>query len=148
MAKLFIEDLRLEGRRVLMRVDFNVPVKDARIEDDTRVRASLPSIRYVLARGASLVLMSHLGRPDGQRIGEYSLGPVAERLQTMLGTRVTFLPDCVGPNVERACTALKPGEVILLENLRSTSRRRARSSGRTAAPSRLIPPPSRRFVPR
>jgi phosphoglycerate kinase len=118
MAKLFIEDLRLEGRRVLMRVDFNVPVKDARIEDDTRVRASLPSIRYVLARGASLVLMSHLGRPDGQRIGEYSLGPVAERLQTMLGTRVTFLPDCVGPNVERACTALKPGEVILLENLR------------------------------
>jgi phosphoglycerate kinase len=118
MAKLFIEDLRLEGRRVLMRVDFNVPVKDARIEHDTRVRASLPSIRYVLARGASLVLMSHLGRPDGQRIGEYSLGPVAERLQTMLGTRVTFLPDCVGPNVERACTALKPGEVILLENLR------------------------------
>jgi phosphoglycerate kinase len=118
MAKLFIEDLRLEGRRVLMRVDFNVPVKDARIEDDTRVRASLPSIRYVLARGASLVLMSHLGRPDGRKIAKYSLLPVADRLAHLLGRRVMFLPDCVGPDVEAACTTLRPGEVALLENLR------------------------------
>ena len=101
MAKLFIEDLQLRGKRVLMRVDFNVPVKDGRIENDRRLRASLPSIRYVLARGASLVLMSHLGRPGGRRIGKYSLGPVAERLQDLLGAPVRFLPDCVGPDVER-----------------------------------------------
>ena len=118
MAKLFIEDLPLRGTRVLMRVDFNVPVKNGRIENDGRVRATLPSIRYALARGASLVLMSHLGRPDGRRIGKYSLGPVAERLQELLGSPVRFLPDCVGPSVEAACAALRPGEVIVLENLR------------------------------
>jgi phosphoglycerate kinase len=118
MAKLFIEDLRLEGTRVLMRVDFNVPIKNGRIEDDTRVRASLPSIRYVLARGASLVLMSHLGRPDGQKIAKYSLAPVAERLAQLLGRHVKALPDCVGPEVAAACAALRPGEVALLENLR------------------------------
>jgi len=118
MAKLFIEDLDLEGKRVLMRVDFNVPIKDGKIVDDTRVRASLPSIRYVLAHGASLVLMSHLGRPDGQTLARYSLAPVGERLAHLLGTRVRFLHDCVGPDVEKACAALKPGEVALLENLR------------------------------
>ena len=118
MAKLFIEDLQLRGKRVLMRVDFNVPVKDGRIENDRRLRASLPSIRYVLARGASLVLMSHLGRPEGQRIGKYSLGPVAERLQELLGAPVRFLPDCVGPSLEAAAAALKPGDVLVLENLR------------------------------
>ena len=118
MAKLFIEDLELAGKRVLMRVDFNVPVKDGTVENDRRLRASLPSIRYVLSQGASLVLMSHLGRPDGQRIGKYSLGPVAERFQELLHARVRFLPDCVGPDLEKACGALKPGEVVVLENLR------------------------------
>jgi phosphoglycerate kinase len=118
MAKLFIEDLDLPGRRVLMRVDFNVPVKDGRVESDKRLRASLPSIRYVLGKGASLVLMSHLGRPDGHRIPKYSLKPVAERLSQLLGRPVRFLDDCVGPEVEKACAALKPGEVVLLENLR------------------------------
>ena len=118
MAKLFIEDLSLKGKRVLMRVDFNVPIKDGKVENDKRLRASLPSIQYVLGQGASLVLMSHLGRPDGQKIAKYSLAPVAERLQALLGQPVKFLPDCVGPEVERACAALKPGEVVLLENLR------------------------------
>jgi phosphoglycerate kinase len=118
MAKLFIEDLQLRGKRVLMRVDFNVPVKDGKVENDKRLRASLPSIQYVLGQGASLVLMSHLGRPDGQKIPKYSLAPVAEKLGELLGKPVTFLPDCVGPEVEQACAALAPGQVALLENLR------------------------------
>jgi phosphoglycerate kinase len=118
MAKLFIEDLALTGRRVVMRVDFNVPVKDGKVESDKRLRASLPSIRYVLGKGASLVLMSHLGRPDGQKLTKYSLAPVAIRLAELLGQPVTFLDDCVGPQVEKACAALKAGEVALLENLR------------------------------
>ena len=118
MAKLFIEDLALAGRRVVMRVDFNVPVKDGKVESDKRLRASLPSIRYVLGKGASLVLMSHLGRPDGQKLPKYSLAPVAVRLAELLGQPVTFLDDCVGPQVENACAALKAGQVALLENLR------------------------------
>ncbi len=118
MAKLFIEDLDLRGKRVLMRVDFNVPVKNGKVENDKRLRASLPSIQYVLRQGASLVLMSHLGRPDGQAIPKYSLAPVAERLAELLGRPVRFLPDCVGADVERDCAALKPGEIVLLENLR------------------------------
>ena len=80
MAKLFIEDLALAGKRVVMRVDFNVPVKDGKVENDKRLRASLPSIQYVLAKGASLVLMSHLGRPDGKRVEKHSLKPVAAKL--------------------------------------------------------------------
>ncbi len=118
MAKLFIEDLDLKGKRVIMRVDFNVPVKDGRVENDKRLRASLPSIQYVLKQGGSLVLMSHLGRPDGKRVEKHSLKPVAAKLGELLGRPVTFLTDCVGPEVEQACAALKPGEVVLLENLR------------------------------
>lgn len=118
MAKLFIEDLKLEGKRVLMRVDFNVPTKDGKVEDEKRIAAALPSIEYVLSKGASLVLMSHLGRPDGQRKMEFTLQPVAQKLQELLGKPVKFLDDCVGAPVEAACAALKPGEVILLENLR------------------------------
>jgi len=118
MAKLFIEDLDLPGKRVIMRVDFNVPVKDGKVENDKRLRASLPSIQYVLGKGASLVLMSHLGRPDGQKVAKYSLKPVAEKLAELLGKPVKFLDDCVGPEVEKACAALAPGEVALLENLR------------------------------
>jgi len=118
MAKLFIEDLDLKGKRVIMRVDFNVPIKDGKVDNDKRLRASLPSIQYVLAKGGSLVLMSHLGRPDGKRIDKFSLKPVAAKLQDLLGKPVTFLNDCVGPEVEKACAALKPGDVVLLENLR------------------------------
>jgi phosphoglycerate kinase len=118
MAKLFIEDLELRGKRVLMRVDFNVPVKGGRVENDKRLRASLPSIQYALDRGASVVLMSHLGRPDGKKVAKHSLRPVAEKLAELLGRPVKFLGDCVGADVEKACATLAPGEVVLLENLR------------------------------
>jgi phosphoglycerate kinase len=101
-----------------MRVDFNVPVRGGRVENDKRLRASLPSIQYALDRGSSVVLMSHLGRPDGQKAARYSLRPVAKRLSELLGRPVKFLDDCVGSAVERECAALKPGEVALLENLR------------------------------
>ncbi len=118
MAKLFIEDVSLRGKRVLVRVDFNVPVKDGKVESDKRLRESLPTLNYCLNQGASLVLMSHLGRPDGKRIEKHSLKPVASRVQELLGRPVKFLEDCSGPEVEAACAALQPGEVILLENLR------------------------------
>jgi phosphoglycerate kinase len=118
MAKLFIEDLDLDGKRVIMRVDFNVPLKDGKVENDKRLRAALPSIQYVLDQGASLVLMSHLGRPNGQASDELSLAPVAARLSELLGRPVKQLDDCVGADVEAACAALKPGEVVLLQNLR------------------------------
>ena len=118
MAKLFVEDLKVKGRRVIVRADFNVPVKDGKVEDDKRIAASLPTINYLLEKGASVVLMSHLGRPDGKAKPELSLKPVAEKLAELLKRPVKFLPDCVGPEVEKACKALKPGEVALLENLR------------------------------
>jgi phosphoglycerate kinase len=118
MAKLFIEDLAIAGKRVIMRVDFNVPIKDGKVDNDKRLRASLPSIEYVLKKGGSLVLMSHLGRPDGKAIPKYSLKPVAEALSILIKRPVKFLPECVGPEVEAACAALKPGEVVLLENVR------------------------------
>ncbi len=118
MPKLFVEDLALKGKRVLVRVDFNVPVKNGTVENDKRLRESLPTLNYCLGKGASLVLMSHLGRPDGKRNDKYSLKPVAARLQQLLGRRVQFLDDCVGSVVEAACAAMQPGEVTLLENLR------------------------------
>ena len=118
MAKLFIEDLQVAGKRVLMRVDFNVPIKDGKVEDEKRISAALPSIKYLLEKGASVVLMSHLGRPDGKAIPEFSLKPVAAALQHLLGKPVQFVDDCVGPTAEAACSALKPGGVILLENVR------------------------------
>jgi phosphoglycerate kinase len=118
MAKLFIEDLDLGGKRVIMRVDFNVPLKDGAVENDKRLRAALPSIQYVLDQGASLVLMSHLGRPNGQASDTLSLAPVAARLSELLGRPVKQLDDCVGADVEAACAALEPGEVVLLQNLR------------------------------
>ncbi len=118
MAKLFIEDLELHGKRVLVRVDFNVPVKDGKVESDKRLRESLPTLNYALSKGASLVLMSHLGRPDGKVVEKHSLRPVAARLEELLGRPVKFAADCVGPEVEAAAAALQPGEVLLLENLR------------------------------
>jgi len=118
MTKLFIEDLDLAGKRVLMRVDFNVPVNNGVVESDKRIRAALPTIKYALEKGASVVLMSHLGRPDGKVNPKYTLAPVAKRLQELLGSPVQFLSDCVGADVEAACGKLKAGEVALLENVR------------------------------
>ncbi len=119
MAKLTIDKLDLQGKRVLMRVDFNVPQdKDGNINNPQRIVAALPTIKYALDHGASVVLMSHLGRPDGERNEKYSLKPVAAKVQELLGRPVKFLNDCVGPDVEKSCAALKPGEVVLLENLR------------------------------
>ena len=123
MAKFkSIRDLSLSGKRVLMRVDFNVPQDKATgaITNNQRIVAALPTIKYALEQGASVVLMSHLGRPDGQKIAKFSLKPVAAELEKLLGRPVKFLDDCVGPAVEAACApgTLQVGEVVLLENLR------------------------------
>jgi len=115
-----IRDLDLAGRRVLLRVDFNVPQDKATgaITNNQRIVAALPTIAYALEKGASVVLMSHLGRPDGQRNAKFSLKPVAAELEKLLARPVAFLDDCVGPEVEAACARLAPGSIVLLENLR------------------------------
>ena len=119
MAKLFIEDLDVSGKNVLMRVDFNVPLdKNNNITNDARIRAALPSIKYVLDKGGALILMSHLGRPKGQPEDSLKMDPVAKRLSELLGKDVLKLDDCIGPDVKGAVERMKPGGVILLENLR------------------------------
>jgi len=116
--KKTIKDIALAGKRVVMRVDFNVPVKNGKVGDDTRITAAVPSIKYILEQGASLVLLSHLGRPDGQVALEYSLKPCADRLSELLGKEVKFASDCVGDAVVAQANALKPGEVLVCENTR------------------------------
>jgi phosphoglycerate kinase len=118
LNKLSIAELKLAGKRALIRVDFNVPMKDGKVTNTNRIDAALPTVKYALDQGASVVLMSHLGRPDGKPNPEYSMEPVAKVVEQRLGKPVRFLPDCVGPDVERACSDLKPGSVVLLENLR------------------------------
>jgi phosphoglycerate kinase len=120
MAKKTIKDLNLAGKRVFIRVDFNVPQdkKTGAITNTQRITAALPTINYALAQGASVVLASHLGRPNGQKTPKYTLKPVAEKLQELLGKPVKFLDDCVGPDIESACASIKPGDVVLLENVR------------------------------
>lgn len=118
MAKLSIADLDLNGRTVLMRVDFNVPIRDGRVDNDNRVVASLPTIRHALDHGAAVVLISHLGRPKGEVQPEFSLRPVAACLQQHLGREVGFVEDCVGEAVQQRVAALRAGQVLLLENLR------------------------------
>jgi phosphoglycerate kinase len=118
MPKLSITDLDLAGKRVFIRVDFNVPIKDGKVDDDTRIRASLPTIQYATERNARVILASHLGRPKGQRVEKYSLRPVADHLSQLLNREVAFATDCVGDPAQSATSALKDGDVLLLENLR------------------------------
>ena len=120
MAKKTIKDLSLAGKRVFIRVDFNVPQdkQTGEITNTQRITAALPTIQHALDQGASVILASHLGRPNGDRVAKYTLKPVADKLQELLGRPVHFLNDCVGSEVEAACATLMPGEVILLENVR------------------------------
>jgi phosphoglycerate kinase len=119
VAKLGLGDLDLAGKRVLVRVDFNVPMDDQQgIMDDRRIRASLPTIKAILKAGGSPILMSHLGRPKGQVVPRYGLRPIADRLTAFIDAPIKFSKDCIGPEAEMIVDSLKPGEVLLLENLR------------------------------
>jgi phosphoglycerate kinase len=118
MNKKTVRDIDLKGKRVLMRVDFNVPMADGKVTDDKRIKAALPTIQYVLDQGASLILMSHLGRPKGGPDPKFSLKAAAEVLGGHLNRPVQMAPDCVGPEVEKMAKALKPGDVLMLENTR------------------------------
>lgn len=118
MTKKTVRDIDLKGKRVLIRVDFNVPVEDKVVKDDTRIAAALPTIQYVLEQGASVILMSHFGRPKDGPDPKYSLKPVAVRLSELLGKPVKMAPDVVGDEVEAMAKALQPGDVMLLENTR------------------------------
>lgn len=114
----FIDQMDLSGKKVLIRVDYNVPLKDGVITDDNRIQGSLPTLKYALDAGAALILCSHMGKPKGKAVPELSLTPVAERLSELIGRPVAMAPDCVGPEAQAMADALKPGEVLLLENLR------------------------------
>jgi len=119
IQKKTVRDIALHGKRVLIRVDFNVPLDDAgRITDDTRIRETLPTLRYCLEQDARVVLMSHLGRPDGKHLPHFSLKPVAVRLGELLQSPVKFVNDCIGPTVAQQVAALAPGQVLVLENVR------------------------------
>jgi len=118
MNKLTVEDLDLKGRRVLMRVDFNVPLERGKVANDKRIRAALPTIKYISNAGGKLILMSHLGRPKGKRLPEMSLEPCVTVLNALLGRKVKFIDDCIGETVETVVNNLGGGDILLLENLR------------------------------
>jgi len=119
MAKMTVKDVDVAGKRVLVRVDFNVPLNDEqKVTNDNRIQGALPTIKYLLEQGAAVILMSHLGRPKGKKVPEMSLAPAAERLGELLGKDVELAPDCIGPEVEKLAGELQAGEVLVLENLR------------------------------
>jgi phosphoglycerate kinase len=118
MKKLTIEDLDIQGKRVLMRVDFNVPLENGKVANDKRIQAALPSIEYIVKKGGRLIIMSHLGRPKGTRVPDMSLKPCAEVLGRLLEKEVAFVDDCIGAEVETAVSRLNDGDALLLENLR------------------------------
>src|SRR6202163_2590929 len=129
MNKLSIRDLEISGKRVFMRVDFNVPLDGARVSDDTRIRETLPTIEFARQRGARLVLASHLGRPKGKPDPKYSMKPVAAKLAELLGMSVDFAADCVGADAETKSRALTNGGVLLLENVRYHAEEEANDEG-------------------
>jgi phosphoglycerate kinase len=116
--KKLITDVDVKGKRVLVRVDFNVPIKDGKVTDDTRITAALPTIKYLLDHGAAVILCSHLGRPKDGPDPKYTMKPTAEHLSKLLGKPVAFCEECVGPKAEAEAQALKPGDVLVLENTR------------------------------
>ncbi len=116
--KKTVRDIDVQGKKVLVRVDFNVPIKDGSVGDDTRIRAALPTLDYLLENGAALILCSHLGRPKGVPQPDYSLRPVADRLAKLMGSPISFAEDCIGPKAESPAANLKPGDILLLENTR------------------------------
>ena len=115
MRKKTLKDFDFKGKKALVRVDFNVPLADGKITDDTRIQAALPTIQYLINEGARVILMSHLGRPKGQVNDAYRMDPVAQRLAELLNKEVTKVDDCIGPEVEEAVSKMKDGDVLLLE---------------------------------
>ena len=137
MNKLTIEDVELKGKRVFIRVDFNVPLADGNVADDKRIVASMPTIEYVIKSGGIVILASHLGRPKGKIVDALRMNPVAARLSTLLGKEVRKLDDCVGEDVENAIAGMKPGDVVLLENLRFHAQEEANDEAFSEALARL-----------
>jgi phosphoglycerate kinase len=137
MDKLTVEDLDLKGKRVLMRVDFNVPLESGKVANDKRIRAALPTIKYITNAGGMLILMSHLGRPKGKRVPEMSLEPCVTVLNALLGRKVKFVDDCIGEKVETAIDDLSGGDILLLENLRYYTQETDNDSDFAAKLSRL-----------
>jgi phosphoglycerate kinase len=113
-----VKDIDVRGKKVLVRVDYNVPIKDGQVGDDTRIQAAMPTLKYLIENEAAVILCSHLGRPKGKPDPKYSLRPVADHLSDLLGETIAFAEDCIGPEAEQAAKMLKPGKVLLLENTR------------------------------
>lgn len=135
--KKTVRDIDVKGKKVFVRVDFNVPVKDGVVGDDTRIRAALPTIQYLLDQGAAVILASHLGRPKGGPDTKYSLKPVADYLANLLGKPVAFAEDCIGPVAEAAAATLKPGDVLVLENTRFHPEEEKNDEGMSKALAKL-----------